>query len=442
MKKSRRRRAVVLGSSGVLAAGAVFIGAYGGQAFQASGQYDAARGRLHAELRQAAGAGYTPAELAPVATRDQQLEAAQAPLWVVDQPGFYQRLAAELAQLRTSLRGAESAALQNVRQQSLDTLLKTQAQVGDAATVGVDASDLAPLQSQLHTLQSAEGAAVLPRDFRAVTAQAETLLSNAAALAKAQEAVVAALEASAQQLMAQKGGSVAAVQQAGRLALAGGRNDASIAAYMRFTGFTHAVDSLERYGALLTATDPHQVALAAAGAIHYSQTIHQQMVADMPAHAIVVDYTAQHLWAYAGADLVVNTPVTTGRPQLPTDLGRMRVLAKNSPWTMRSPWPKTSQWYYPPTVVQMVLWFTDTGEGLHDASWEYPSQYGPGSQFGPAASHGCIHLPGQAETVLFNWAPIGTPVVVFPGDGTTVANQLSQITVDAAGQPLTGPKGA
>jgi len=140
--------------------------------------------------------------------------------------------------------------------------------------------------------------------------------------------------------------------------------------------------------------------------------------------------------------VLVDTPVTTGRPALPTDIGTMRVLHKDSPWTMQSPWPKGSPNWYPDTVVQMVLWFTRNGEGLHDASWQPVSALGPGSQAGPFASHGCIHLPTAAVKTLFDWAPIGTPVVVYPGDGSPVARQTLQQSVDAVGNPISGVRGA
>ena len=84
----------------------------------------------------------------------------------------------------------------------------------------------------------------------------------------------------------------------------------------------------------------------------------------------------------------------------------------------------------------MVAWFTGTGEGLHDAAWEPLSAYGPGSQDGPFASHGCIHVPPASEAILFPWATIGTPVVIYPGDGTPVAEQAAQRSVDASGNPI------
>jgi lipoprotein-anchoring transpeptidase ErfK/SrfK len=144
----------------------------------------------------------------------------------------------------------------------------------------------------------------------------------------------------------------------------------------------------------------------------------------------------QRLQAFDHGQLIRDILVTTGRPQLPTDIGRMQVLRKSSPWKMQSPWPKGSPYWYPDTEVQMVLWFTNTGEGIHDAAWEPDSAFGPGSPSGPFASHGCIHTPTDAMSVLFNWAAIGTPVVVFPGDGSSVAAQTAQRSVDALGRPL------
>src|SRR5256885_2247756 len=130
-----------------------------------------------------------------------------------------------------------------------------------------------------------------------------------------------------------------------------------------------------------------------------------------------------------------------GRPALPTDIGAMQVLSKDAPWTMKSPWPRGSAEWYPDTPVQMVVWFTQNGEGLHDASWQPNSTLGPGSQNGPYASHGCIHVPLAAVRLLFDWAPIGTPVVVYPGDGSPVADQVAQQSVDAQGNPTSGVRG-
>ena len=126
----------------------------------------------------------------------------------------------------------------------------------------------------------------------------------------------------------------------------------------------------------------------------------------------------------------MDTAVTTGRPALPTDIGPMSVLRKSTPWKMHSPWGRGSPYWYPDTVVRKVLWFTNTGEGLHDAVWEPLSLYGPGGQYTSSASHGCIHMPGTTVDFLFDWAPVGTPVIVIPGDGSPTAHQLAADTID------------
>src|SRR5438132_823126 len=89
----------------------------------------------------------------------------------------------------------------------------------------------------------------------------------------------------------------------------------------------------------------------------------------------------------------------------------------SSPWTMHSPWPKGSPFWYPDSKVQMVMWFNG-GDGIHDASWR--SRYGPGTN-GPhydptgedTGTHGCVNVPFRNMVWLWNWTPTGTPVIVY-----------------------------
>lgn len=227
-----------------------------------------------------------------------------------------------------------------------------------------------------------------------------------------------------------------------QVALAAGRNDATAAAFLKFRWAGRLNAALERYGAMLSSTDGQRVPLGVAGVQHYAAQLHNGVLHDGPSRLIIVSVQGQHLVAYQDGRVVIDTPVTTGRPALATDVGAMRVLRKDSPWTMQSPWPKGSPEWYPDTVVQMVVWFTKNGEGLHDASWQPSATLGPGSQFGPFASHGCIHLTPAAVRTLFDWAPIGTPVVVYPGDGSPASSQAFQQSVDAVGNPVSGIRGA
>jgi len=251
----------------------------------------------------------------------------------------------------------------------------------------------------------------------------------------------AVLQAEASRLTAQYQSNPQALRQSAQAALSAGRNDATVAAFLKLRWAGRLSAGLERFGALLSFTDGQRLTLGAAGVRRYAAQLHDGLLHDGPSRLITVSTQGQRLIAYEAGQVVVDTPVTTGRPALPTDIGAMKVLHKDAPWTMQSPWPKGSPEWYPDTVVQMVVWFTKNGEGLHDASWQPAATLGPGSQYGPFASHGCIHVPLAAVRTLFEWAPIGTPVVVYPGDGSSVASQARQQSVDAMGNPVSGVRG-
>jgi hypothetical protein len=127
---------------------------------------------------------------------------------------------------------------------------------------------------------------------------------------------------------------------------------------------------------------------------------------------IVISLECQELSAYQGGQLVADTPITSGRPALATDRGHTRVLRKNHPWLMVSPWPRGSPYYYTPSWVQYVTWFWPNGSGIHDASWEPDSALGPGSNLGAYASHGCIHVTLSMAQWIYDWADVGIPVDV------------------------------
>jgi len=238
------------------------------------------------------------------------------------------------------------------------------------------------------------------------------------------------------------GKSIDTLRAEAQATLAGARDNAVVATWLGVAGVDPPDRALERAADGLNAAERRPVAEAAAGVRFYADRLHGVLVGGMPEKAIVLSIEDQHLTAYERGRVVLETPVTSGRPpDLATDVGPMSVLRKDSPWTMHSPWPKGSPNWYPDTQVQMVVWFTSTGEGLHDAAWQH-GPYGPGSNTGPDASHGCVHVPLDAERVLYEWARVGVPVIVYPGDGSPLEAQLKQRTVDANGDPNTGARGA
>lgn len=410
---------------------------------QSESGFTAAKNRLDAALRTARERGYTEDQLQPVSSREAALATITDPIWVSDRPGYYESRATQLEQLHVELDQLEAAAIAKQRAAAALALQTAADQLSQATGLGADPDDLAQLHAQLAAAEDAEAIAKQPKDFAPVQAEADSVLQKARQLTSAQQAELQSIQQDAETLQAKDGGDAAKLRKDGQSAIAAGRNDATVGAYMHLTAVSKPYHQLERFNSLLQAagTDPAQLALAAAGAQHFRDAIHSTLLTSLPHKVVVINYQAQELWAYEDGKLVLDTLVTTGRPQLPTDTGAMKVLSKNSPWKMHSPWPRSSPWWYPDTTVKMAIWFTDTGESMHDAYWEYSSQYGPGGQYGGAASHGCVHVPYDNEKFLYSWTTIGMPVIVFPGDGSTVANQVAQITVDANGNPTTGPKG-
>ncbi len=152
-------------------------------------------------------------------------------------------------------------------------------------------------------------------------------------------------------------------------------------------------------------------------------TLQQQVNAELAANScghnvgagkdIVVSLSLQELVAYQDGCVVKATPVTTGRPALPTPPGSYHVFLRTTPWLMHSDWPPGSPYWYPDTWVKWVLEFREGGYFLHDAYWEPTADYGPGGEFNQsAASHGCIHIPTPFMEWLYDWTPVGTAVQV------------------------------
>lgn len=131
---------------------------------------------------------------------------------------------------------------------------------------------------------------------------------------------------------------------------------------------------------------------------------------------VLVSLSQQWLWAFSNRQLIFSTPVTTGRPELPTPTGIFHIYQKVADTMFYSPWPPGSPYYYTPEHVNYAMLFLTGGFYIHDAPWR--SDFGPGSNVphtGPGGqwetgSHGCVEVPTSAGAWLFGWGPNGTTV--------------------------------
>ena len=116
---------------------------------------------------------------------------------------------------------------------------------------------------------------------------------------------------------------------------------------------------------------------------------------------IDVNLDRHTMTAYVGAKVVYGPiSMVDGQDEKPTVRGTFKVYYKNPMMTMRGNNADGTRYETPD-----VPWSTFFHEGfaLHGAPWR--------SSFGYSASHGCINLPVGVAKWVYDFAPIGTPVV-------------------------------
>ncbi len=120
------------------------------------------------------------------------------------------------------------------------------------------------------------------------------------------------------------------------------------------------------------------------------------------AKSIVVNLSAQWLYAYEGDDQVFDAPVSTGRDGMETPTGTYAIYSKLKLQTMDG---VTNGEYWIVPDVPNVMYFNG-GVALHGTYWH--NRFGTGARL----SHGCVNLPLKAAAWLYGWAPMGTAVRV------------------------------
>ncbi len=120
---------------------------------------------------------------------------------------------------------------------------------------------------------------------------------------------------------------------------------------------------------------------------------------------IVVDLSEQHLYAYQGEVLAYSFVASTGMPGAGTLPGTFRVLDKYpnayaSTWNLQMP-----HWLG-------IYWAGSLENGIHALPILPNGQRLWEGYLGTPVSFGCIILGTQEARTLYEWAEIGTPVVV------------------------------
>jgi len=123
------------------------------------------------------------------------------------------------------------------------------------------------------------------------------------------------------------------------------------------------------------------------------------------AKRILIDISEQHLYAYQDQALVYSFVVSTGKPGAGTRTGAFRVLDKYpnayaSTWNLQMPY-----W-------MGVYWSGSLENGIHALPILSNGQRLWEGYLGTPVSFGCIILGTWEARTLYQWAEIGTPVVI------------------------------
>ena len=118
---------------------------------------------------------------------------------------------------------------------------------------------------------------------------------------------------------------------------------------------------------------------------------------------IDVNLTTQTLIAYEGDWPVFRSLISAGLPRTPTPVGSYKVFTKLVKDDMRGGSVAAGDAYFLP-AVPYVMYFLEGGYAIHGTYWH--------SNFGNPMSRGCVNLTPENAKWLFEWAPLGTTVVV------------------------------
>jgi hypothetical protein len=131
----------------------------------------------------------------------------------------------------------------------------------------------------------------------------------------------------------------------------------------------------------------------------------QTVTSDYNPKWIEINITTKRMYVHEYADIVRTFLVSAGAPATPTVTGQFKIISKLVSQDMSGANVDGSRYFQP--RVPYVNYFYG-GYAIHGNYWR------PASWFGNInSSHGCVGLMTADSEWLYNWAPIGTPVIIY-----------------------------
>ena len=124
---------------------------------------------------------------------------------------------------------------------------------------------------------------------------------------------------------------------------------------------------------------------------------------------IDANLTHQVVVAYDGRTPVFQSRFSSGRPAWETSTGVLRVLWRVAKETMDSATlvgMDAARANYRVEDIKWAQYFTNDGQAIHHNYWRDPDL------FGIPSSHGCLGMLEADAKRIWDWAPVGTPLVI------------------------------
>jgi lipoprotein-anchoring transpeptidase ErfK/SrfK len=418
LRRNAIRIGVVLGTFALVAG---FIFAQEMREAFAEQDYQSARAQVVAAQARASELGLESAELSDLqrqelTTASETPPQASAP-FNQDRIAFFSRAAGQETQIKDQLDSRVQKLLAETHDSAQAAVKQLSSSLQKAKQVGVEDQLLVEFAGLPSKAQIEVDVAGTVRGYRAVGTELKAPLSKLALLTADQETTNQLIGQYAAQAAAQNHGDAALARAGAGAALTRVQADMQTARIFQMDVSVvdlHVQQLAAQLNRVSATADLEQVS---GGLMVQDKVLQDAMTQTLPEKALTISLKDQVIRAYSHGQQVFWSYVTTGRPGLETDAGSFKVYWKVSPWTMHSPWPKGSPYWYPDSKVKMVMWFNG-GDGIHDASWR--SRYGPGTN-GPhydptgedTGTHGCVNVPYSNMVWLWNWTPTGTPVIVY-----------------------------
>jgi lipoprotein-anchoring transpeptidase ErfK/SrfK len=121
-----------------------------------------------------------------------------------------------------------------------------------------------------------------------------------------------------------------------------------------------------------------------------------------PKKEIQVNVDEQTLAALENGEPVYTFDIVSGRPDKETLVGTFKIFRKHEQYTSKT---YGSEMPY-------TMFFTDDGKAIHGTNVATLRSYLHTYLTESVGSQGCVGLTDDNAKLLFDWAPVGTPVVV------------------------------